>query len=129
MSQADTALQLTCSCADHSGPRTLPRGWFPKAGNQRRSSWCRVCLRLPRALHAARRRGAGVRPVSGAELKKLWRAQQGICARCGISLLAGYEIDHVWPVARGGRHEFENLQLLCVRCNRGKGARVNWRSP
>lgn len=41
------------------------------------------------------------------------------CANCGsVEALA---IDHVLPIARGGRSELENLQLLCGACNRLKG--------
>lgn len=35
----------------------------------------------------------------------------------------GLEIDHVLPVALGGKRELENLQLLCDAHNRWKGAR------
>ncbi len=41
------------------------------------------------------------------------------CANCG----AGEKLvlDHVTPIARGGRTELGNLQLLCAECNRLKG--------
>lgn len=34
------------------------------------------------------------------------------------------DLDHVHPVSRGGKSHAANLQLLCPRCNRSKGARV-----
>ena len=34
------------------------------------------------------------------------------------------ELDHVFPVARGGPDGEDNLQVLCSPCNRSKGARV-----
>lgn len=41
------------------------------------------------------------------------------CANCGcVKTLA---LDHVLPIARGGRSTLENLQLLCGACNRLKG--------
>ena len=42
------------------------------------------------------------------------------CANCG----AGEKLvlDHVIPVARGGRSTLDNLQMLCATCNRIKGA-------
>lgn len=34
------------------------------------------------------------------------------------------EIDHVIPVVHGGTNEESNLQVLCWKCNNGKGARM-----
>jgi len=53
------------------------------------------------------------------------RAQEGdryICAACGkTSPHRGlYQIDHIRPLAKGGKTMAENLQLLCVNCNRRK---------
>lgn len=51
------------------------------------------------------------------------------CCLCGNStekepnLLL--EIDHIIPVAKGGRTTAENLQTLCWRCNRSKGAKLS----
>jgi len=42
------------------------------------------------------------------------------CANCGAS--ESLVLDHVIPIARGGRSQLGNLQLLCAICNRVKGA-------
>ena len=34
------------------------------------------------------------------------------------------ELDHITPVSKGGGNTARNLQLLCERCNRKKGARI-----
>lgn len=34
------------------------------------------------------------------------------------------EIDHIVPLSRGGMTEVDNLQTLCWKCNRSKGAKV-----
>ncbi len=39
-----------------------------------------------------------------------------LCKATGVPL----EVDHVVPVARGGSDALDNLQALCVPCNRGK---------
>ncbi len=39
-----------------------------------------------------------------------------MCKATGVPL----EVDHVVPVARGGSDALDNLQTLCVPCNRGK---------
>lgn len=42
------------------------------------------------------------------------------CVYCGST--EKIEIDHVVPLARGGKHEPENLAPACRSCNRSKGA-------
>lgn len=46
------------------------------------------------------------------------------CRACGGSAATGsvLHIDHVHPIAKGGRTERDNLQTLCSACNLGKGA-------
>ena len=50
------------------------------------------------------------------------------CCNCGNSTYAEpnllLEIDHIIPVAKGGRTVEENLQTLCWKCNRAKGAEI-----
>jgi 5-methylcytosine-specific restriction endonuclease McrA len=50
------------------------------------------------------------------------------CAACGMSPaiypFCTLEVDHIVPVARGGRSELSNLRTLCSLCNLGKGARL-----
>ena len=50
------------------------------------------------------------------------------CKFCGASpandVGVSLHIDHIVPVARGGRTELANLQTLCAQCNLMKGA---WR--
>lgn len=47
---------------------------------------------------------------------------------CGVSVAAEphllLEVDHIMPVSKGGLSIPENLQTLCWRCNRAKGAKV-----
>lgn len=47
---------------------------------------------------------------------------------CGVSVAVEpnllLEVDHIVPVSKGGLSEPENLQTLCWRCNRAKGAKM-----
>lgn len=44
------------------------------------------------------------------------------CVKCGSR--ERLQIDHEFPVARGGNDNIENLRTLCQPCNGSKGARV-----
>ncbi len=44
------------------------------------------------------------------------------CRKCGVSQrYAQLEIDHIIPIAKGGKSTYNNLQTLCHRCNVEKG--------
>ena len=61
--------------------------------------------------------------VSLGEIEGIGERQWWRCRVCGSSIRHGWHVDHVRALARGGRHEVGNLQLLCPRCNLVKGAR------
>ena len=53
---------------------------------------------------------------------QLFMAQKGRCFYCGRTHRVRYlEIDHKYPISRGGGNEIGNLQLLCTPCNMRKG--------
>lgn len=44
------------------------------------------------------------------------------CRKCGVSQrYAQLEVDHIIPIAKGGKSTYNNLQTLCHRCNVEKG--------
>lgn len=51
------------------------------------------------------------------------------CVNCRVSVAAEphllLEVDHIIPVSRGGLSVPENLQTLCWKCNRSKGAKIS----
>jgi 5-methylcytosine-specific restriction endonuclease McrA len=55
------------------------------------------------------------RTITNKELKHLHRQP---CIYCGSTYLI--EIDHIIPIARGGRHSIGNLAPACRACNRNK---------
>lgn len=44
------------------------------------------------------------------------------CLQCGS--FKRIEKDHVVPLARGGNNTIDNIQPLCMKCNRGKSAKI-----
>jgi 5-methylcytosine-specific restriction endonuclease McrA len=45
------------------------------------------------------------------------------CTYCG-STEGPFDLDHIFPVARGGTNDASNLTLACASCNRSKGAKT-----
>ena len=52
----------------------------------------------------------------------VWRRDERRCVECGSQ--ERLEFDHIIPVSTGGSNTARNLQLLCERCNRRKGAGI-----
>lgn len=72
---------------------------------------------------------AGQRALMTSHLRNFIKERdQHTCLQCGVSVAAEphllLEVDHIVPVSRGGLSVVENLQTLCWRCNRVKGAKL-----
>lgn len=72
---------------------------------------------------------AGQRALMTSALRnKIKERDHFTCCKCGVSIQAEphllLEVDHIIPVAKGGMTTEENLQTLCWRCNRSKGAKI-----
>jgi 5-methylcytosine-specific restriction endonuclease McrA len=52
----------------------------------------------------------------------VWQRDGGRCAKCGSQ--ENLEYDHIIPVSKGGSNTARNIQLLCEKCNRSKGANI-----
>lgn len=70
----------------------------------------------------ALRKSAYVEDVNPIEL---YHEQDGVCYLCGnIFDFKNMELDHVYPIARGGLHEKSNCKMACKKCNRSKGSKT-----
>jgi hypothetical protein len=72
---------------------------------------------------------AAQRSLMTAKLRNEIKARDGYtCQQCGIRLAEHpyllLEVDHIVPVSRGGLSTPDNLQTLCWRDNRAKGAKL-----
>lgn len=67
----------------------------------------------------AREKSVGDGRSSKQDIQRLFDEQDGHCACCG-TVPDRLEIDHIMPVLLLGSSNPENLQLLCLPCNRSK---------
>lgn len=73
---------------------------------------------------------AGQRSLMTLTLReKIKQRDNYTCQKCGLSIEDErnllLEIDHIIPISKGGLSIEENLQTLCWKCNRTKGAKVD----
>lgn len=67
--------------------------------------------------------GRGNRTAIPQEIKTaVWQRDGGRCIQCGATQYL--EFDHIIPLARGGAHSVNNIQLLCRECNGKKSSRI-----
>jgi hypothetical protein len=52
----------------------------------------------------------------------VWQRDGGRCRQCGAQEYL--EFDHIIPFSKGGASTYNNVQLLCRRCNQMKGAHI-----
>lgn len=76
-----------------------------------------------------RKSAAGQRALMTSKLRQQIKERDGYACRCcGVSVAQEphllLEIDHIVPVSKGGLTTEDNLQTLCWRCNRSKGAKT-----
>lgn len=80
------------------------------------------CSVWARNRQARKRAGGGTLSKEHVDFLLAWQA--GRCLTCNVDFAStGYHIDHVIPLAKGGAHCDENVQLLCPTCNKRKATR------
>lgn len=79
--------------------------------------------------HAARTRNrrAKLRSVEGkhtaADIREIFERQNGCCFYCKEKLRS-FEVDHYYPISKGGSNSKENLVVACKPCNGSKGNKL-----
>ena len=54
---------------------------------------------------------------TGKERKAVYEAYQGRCEHCDRPVGLKFDVDHIIPLFRGGKHEPANWALLCKPCH------------
>jgi hypothetical protein len=82
----------------------------------------------PPGASATPTREASRRQITGLQRQVLACRQKWACALCHSLLPAVFHVDHVKPLAHGGPHTVNNLQVLCPNCHAMKSALENSRA-
>lgn len=98
-------------------------GFFEKMRQKSKDGYKRWIEKNPLANRQRnhRRRVSIKGEFSAQEWKELCEKYDNRCLCCGEK--KALEIDHVLPVSKGGANTIDNLQPLCVSCNRSKGTK------
>lgn len=98
---------------------------------------CPECSRRHENRNKDRRIYKNGQPDLSITLTKLYLRDGGVCKICERSIDFDCDpnsdyypsIDHIIPIARGGLHSWDNVQLLCRRCNYLKGVKDGVDTP
>lgn len=78
-----------------------------------------ILLRAIKLRHKARKRAATLGPVN---LEAIFKRDKGVCQLCGRRVKPNeLSFDHIIPLALGGSHTEDNLQVAHRVCNSRKG--------
>lgn len=85
-------------------------GYEAKKQRDKRNGW---------PVQAARRAKTKIQLPDGC-ITEIGNSQKWKCVACRKSIKLKYHVDHIMPLALGGKHERLNIQLLCPSCNLSK---------
>lgn len=96
------------------------------AANRKSKEWVKRNPEKRRAItrhHNSMRRSAYEGGASPQAVAAWFASQSMTCFYCKKDCSDRPEVDHFYPLSRGGKHDIENLRICCVPCNRRKSAR------
>jgi 5-methylcytosine-specific restriction endonuclease McrA len=83
--------------------------WIAGMNNRQRKSWGLPTVKIHKDV------------ISPALRQSIYERDGHTCKHCGAT--ENLSVDHIHPESKGGTLDPENLQTLCMPCNRAKGAR------
>ena len=106
------------------------RAWWAANGKEKKYyvKWREKNRHKSRVMSSNRRKTVREGKISFDIIDLLLERQDYECAYslhwCKVDFLFDrFEVDHIMPLALGGKHENDNIQLLCLECNRRKAAK------
>ena len=63
---------------------------------------------------------------SSADVRSKYESQGGKCHWCSTKLNGVFEVDHIFPLSKGGSNDPSNICCACQFCNRSKGSKMPW---
>ena len=89
------------------------------------SHWCYSNVHFPLELCADKtvKRVNNRKKISSSLRFEVLRRNKFCCSYCGKAAVDGHRlvVDHIYPVAKGGTNDIDNLTCSCEECNSGKG--------
>ena len=89
-------------------------------------AWGKTHRHVKRAHEMVRRARKRMVSAEYVDPSVVFRRDGGVCQICRLAISAEekWHIDHVVPLAKGGEHSYQNVQLAHARCNLAKGAKI-----
>jgi hypothetical protein len=60
---------------------------------------------------------------------ELKEKQENKCVYCKTDISLKFHVDHIIPLSKGGKHEKDNIQILCPSCNVKKSNKLDFKLP
>jgi len=101
---------------------------FSKQTTEKRKRWLykyrKTDVYKAKSSARGRERKNKLKAISPRKMKEWILKQEKVCYWCGVDCSDNFHIDHYYPLAKGGKHDVDNLVLSCPHCNLSKGAKL-----
>ena len=67
-------------------------------------------------------KSTGREPIPQDLMDAVWNRDGGQCVKCNST--QDLEYDHMIPLSKGGANTYNNIQILCRKCNRSKSDKI-----
>jgi 5-methylcytosine-specific restriction endonuclease McrA len=89
-------------------------------------AYARLKKKSWRNISTKRRRRATPIPVRQDLRERLSEAQGHRCCYCLADIRVGATLEHIWPISKAGRTNYDNCVAACYACNMERGNGQIW---